>query len=291
MKKLKHYKEEISITQDDFETKDFSSLERYGIYADHKPGIEKYTIGKPLQFNEFFGEGLPELEKESSVYFEMNLSFDIRVSHNGRGDIELVVAQNGKGTHFKFNLKGLNAKQAETAIFEFRRQMTNSAIAKDFYYFIWACYRKQDENADKRKESYEKILSNLEIRFKKLLRWDRYKEVENRKENEIEIIKLVPIERGAKPKSKSEIDKEKIEFLQNVFSAFRELDKKRIKSPKQRDLMPYIYKRHKDIEKKISESLIKHKLDFNHLWQTYLSDKNLESFLNISISTNRVSDN
>lgn len=223
MTKLKHYKvevtSEISETGLDARKKfaESDSGKEFGIFTEQKNGKEKITFGPPLQPNEFSGEGLPKSEDENSLCFEMNFSFDLRVSHNGHGDIELIVAQKGTKRHSIFVLEGLDAKQAEIAVFEFRQRMSNCTVPKDFYYLIWACYRKQDENADVRKESYEKIFSVFESRFRKLLMHGTYKPIESRAENGIEVTKSIAEYRGRekgtknlKPKITLEMIKEKI---------------------------------------------------------------------------------
>lgn len=71
-------------------------------------------------------------------------------------------------------LKGLGAAKASAAVAKFESQIV-SRLQQDIYFLVRACYRNQDENAENRNESYNKIMSNLETRFKDLLKWYRYK--------------------------------------------------------------------------------------------------------------------
>jgi cytochrome c556 len=110
------------------------------------------------------------------------------------------------------------------------------------------------------------------LSFERLLNLIRFKKVEQIKDGGLTmtISTSTPNQGGTNSQTKAEIEKERQAFLKDIFFAFKEMDKKRIASPKQKDLRPYIFNKYKDAEKKLSDTLIKHNLKFNNLWQKYL---------------------
>lgn len=166
---------------------------------------------------------------------EFHIDFDVRYSHDGNGNIELLIARKGAATHFKFPLKGLNAEQAFKTLLDFD-QRNYFFIPDAIYYLAWACYRKQDENAENRNESYDKIMKNLEITFKDLLKWQRYKVIEESEVNGIKITKSAPIQSGRNKGTKKprKLSEKEIENQKNrkhkILEAIREATNSESKS-------------------------------------------------------------
>lgn len=295
MKKANSYRKEIEFDIKGNATESFNKIVEAGLgneFGIFKQSENHFTGGIPLSSYQYEGEGLPQETDNRTHHKEFNLNFDVRFSHDKNGNVELLVAKKGAGRHFKFPLKGLTTMQAELALAEFEQRMINSYIPYILYYIAWACYRKQDDNAERRKESFNKIISNLKTHFKGLFNRKRYKVIEEIEENGIKIAKSESIERGRNPQTKEEIEKQKQRFLEEIFEAFKDFRKShRYTSPKQKDLRPYIYKKLADSEKKISEMLTYHKLDFTKLWQAFLSNPKKEVFFSAVIQTDKIGNN
>lgn len=175
MKKPKSHRKELQFEINGNSTETLKKIDEdvlkneFGIYKFKAGGVEGFTMGRTLGYHELDGEGLPIKKDSKSHHKEFNLSFDVRMSHDGKGNVEFLVAEKGAGTHFKFPLKNLTAMQAQFALAEFEQRMIHSYITQTLYYIAWACYRKQDDSVYKRKESYDNIITNLENHFRNIL--------------------------------------------------------------------------------------------------------------------------
>ncbi len=180
MKKIKSNRKELQFEINGNSTQTLNNIDEdvlrndFGIYKFEANRIKGFTSGRPFGYHEYEGEGLPTDKDSSAHHKEFNLNFDVRISHNGNGNVEFLVAEKGAGTHFKFPLKNLTAIQAEYALAEFEQRMMHSYITQMLYYIAWACYRKQDDSVHNRKESYDKIVANFknyfELCFQKMSR-------------------------------------------------------------------------------------------------------------------------
>ncbi len=152
----------------------------FPIFPSKTSGAEGVTGGRFLDPHEIEGEDLPP-KNDNHAYQEFQINFDVRLAHDGNGNIELFIAKKRARTYFKFPLKGLDARQAIRALIDF-----DQSISKVITYAIQqhasVCYRKQDENRKRRKETYDKLKSVLEYNLKTRLDLWRYKEpkVENK---------------------------------------------------------------------------------------------------------------
>ena len=294
MKKLKSYKKEIrfEIGKEDnvntlIEIADSPEGEEIGLFSFQTSTAKGVTFGRKLGFCEREGRGLPEADNNLPKK-EFHFEFDVRFVLDEADDIELLIAEKDSGTYLKFMLKGLSSEQANTAVIDFEQQIS-TFIKTAIYFHAWACYRKQDENVEKRNESYDNIMANQRIHFKNLLKQKNYKVIEESEKNGIKIVTSESIERGRNPRTRAELEKQKQEFLEELFDGFKEFRKNhRRKTPKQKDLRPYIYKRLIDREKKISEMLSNYQLDFAALWQSFLSSQKKEDFLSIAVLNNKI---
>ncbi len=175
MKKLKTHRKELQfeINESSIETLDKIDegvlRNEFGFYKFENSGAKGFTIGRTFGYHEHEGEGLATEKDSNSHHKEFNHSFDVRMSHDGEGNVEFLVAEKGAGTHFKFPLKNLNEMQAEFALTEFEKRIIHSYITQMLYFTAWACYRKQDDSVHNRKESYSKIVANLENHFRNIL--------------------------------------------------------------------------------------------------------------------------
>ncbi len=119
-------------------------------------------------------------------------------------------------------------------------------------------------------------MDNLETRFKGLLKWKREKVIEVREENGIKITKSAPIQSGANPQTKAEIEKEKQEFRKTVFDALDEIGSGKktqlevglIVFEKESDAKEDI-----DIASRMKHALRKYNLNFKKLLAEYKQKK------------------
>lgn len=281
MKKYNHYKKEIEFKiggEDNIDTlmkiADSPEGEELGIFSVQDSNAKGVTGGRPPNPFEREGKGLPEADNRFPRR-EFHFEFDIRFTLNESEDIELLIAAKDAGTHFKYMLKGLSAEQANAAVIDFEQRISN--VLKDaINIHASACYRKQDENIANRNESYKKIMSYLETRFKGLLKWKRYKPIEVREENGIKITTSVPIQSGANPQTKAEIEKEKQKFTKAVFDALDEIGSGK---KTQLDLGLIVFdkelssKEDIDIPSRMKHALRKYKLNFRELLKEYKQKK------------------
>jgi hypothetical protein len=98
------------------------------------------------------GEGLPAKTANHTFHKEFCVNFDVRLSHDENGNMELLIAEKGAGTHSKMEFQGLNAEQAYVAIVDFQIRLSSLFIPRTIYQLAYACYWKQDENRAKRRE-------------------------------------------------------------------------------------------------------------------------------------------
>jgi hypothetical protein len=244
----------------------------------------------PLSEDEFEGEGLPpKILKEGEHPF-FDFTFEVRIAHDTEGKLELVFAKKGTKRHTIKVFEGLTERQACIAKGNFERKI-RQIIKNACISFAWACYDRQSDSLEKRKETYKGIMEHTSNTYKEALIWERYKTLEEPEENGVKIVKSVPSVVGNKSQTKEEILRERREFLEEIFFAFKELSKKKIKKPKQKDLIRYVLRGYKDKQKKISEMLKKHQLNFNHLWTYSLAYPEFEVFLSVIPTTNKITRN
>lgn len=241
-----------------------------GIFKD-KNGV---TFGRPIGHGEYEGEGLPALEDGLPHVHEFKVTYNIRLSHKGDGDVDLAIAGRNTGRHFRFPIFGLGKDQARMAGFNFRERLNNMIVLHAIYPLFWACYREQDEDAEAQKESYDKIMDNFKVYFERMLRPKRFKVVETREENGIRVTKSEPIEGGRKPKPQASIDKEKLRFKKAVFDA---LDVIKIEGGKrtQTDVGNLVFenesdaKENADIPSRMRHALKRFDLNYKRLLKQY----------------------
>lgn len=288
MKKASSYKKEIEFeigSGDNIDTlmkiADSPEGEELGIFSFQNSNAKGVTIGRKLNHFEREGKGLPTPDSRLPQR-EFHFEFDVRFTLDESEDIELLIATKDAGTHFKYVLKGLSVGQANAAVIDFERQISN-AIKDAIYFHGWACYRKQDENTEHRNESCKKVMSNLETHFKGLLKWKRDKVIEQREENGIKITTYDPFPKGADPQTKEEIEIEKQEFVKAVFDALGEigsgkktqLDVGLIVFEKESDAKQKASKGEKDIDSasRMKHALRKYNLKYKELIKEYEQKK------------------
>jgi hypothetical protein len=223
MKKLKNYRKQIEfkIEEDNLESlvelADSDEGKELGIFKFEATGVKGVTFGRDLGVYESEGEGLPTVKDRNAHHKEFNFNFDVRISHHGSGNVEFLVAEKGAGTHFKFPLKNLTEMQAENALSEFEKRASRSYITKLLYFTAWACYRKQDDNTHRRKESYDKITANLENHFRSILNRKGEKIVNVNEKDGYKITTYEVIERGRNKGTKKprQLSKREIEDRNN----------------------------------------------------------------------------
>jgi len=187
------------------------------------PDGRGFTFGRGLAYCEYEGEGLPEGEGKE-------LTFDLRVVLIEDHTIELQMAVKGSGRHFRFRFENLPDPKLEPdsecffydgkklsafrhtdgrlvnenihlkALYDFLVKV-EFYLPQNAYHLLWACIR-QFEDRKRRIDDYEKIMANLELQFKPLLKFDRFKEVDSKTVHGVEITTLEPIESGRRPGSK-----------------------------------------------------------------------------------------
>ena len=199
-----------------------------GIFKSEAAGIIGVTSGRRLGFHEIEGEGLPTEKDSGSHHKEFNLNFDVRMSHDGKGSVEFLVAKKGARTHFKFPLVNLTAIQAEHALADFEQRMIHSYIMETLYCTAWACYRKQDDSVRKRKEIFDKIIANFEKYFRNILNRRGEKVVSEIEKDGYKITTYEPVESGRNKGTKKprQLSKREIENRNNrkqkILEAIRE---------------------------------------------------------------------
>jgi hypothetical protein len=208
MKKANIYRKEIQFeigNEDNIDTlmkiADSPEGEELGIFSFQDSTAKGVTGGRKLNPFEFEGKGLPN---DNRIYHQnFNVSFEVKIFLNEKGDVELLVAAENSTTHFKFPLSGVSVRQVMIALGNFEYDLINFVIPYSIYYRALACYRKQDGNAKKRKEAYDSIMSNLAGTFGNLLLWRGEKIIEEKEENGITIKTIVPNDKGRNKGSKN----------------------------------------------------------------------------------------
>lgn len=226
MKKLKSYRKEITFEigkEDNIETlmkiADTPEGEEFGISSFQDSNAKGVTVGRKLNPFEREGKGLPN---DNRIYHQnFNVSFEVKIFLNGKGDVELLIAPEKSTTHFKFPLSGISVMQAINALGNFEYDLLNLVIPYSIFHHAWAYYRQQDENAEKRKESYDMIISNLKGTFGNLLLWRGKKTIEEKEENGITIKTIVPNESGRTKGAKNKKPSVTIEQIRNTISSFK----------------------------------------------------------------------
>lgn len=173
MKKAKTIKKELQIEINGNPIETFNKIDEdflkneFGIF---KQSDNCFTGGIPLSSCEYEGEGLPPEKDRNAHNLEFDLNFNVRLSHDGKGNIEFLIAKKGSGRHYRFPIKkGLNALQAEIVMSDFEQRMIYSYIPQTLFQFFWACYRKPDNDAKLRKKCFDLIISNFEAHFRNIL--------------------------------------------------------------------------------------------------------------------------
>ena len=100
MKKAKNYRKELQFEINGISTERLNKIDEdvlrneFGIY---KQSDNCFTMGRAFGYHEHQGEGLPTGKDNSSHHKEFNLNFDIRISHDGKGNVEFLVAEKAWG--------------------------------------------------------------------------------------------------------------------------------------------------------------------------------------------------
>jgi len=250
---------------------------------------ERNKILYPLHKFKHKGKGLPEkVRKESECQF-YTFSFDIRMTHGEEdGTLELGYALKNSDTYTIKPFEGLSGKKSCNAKGDFERNL-HRMIKDTCFILAEVCVKNHTEDFEKKRELLEQVIEHLSLQYKKLLGLGHHKIIEQFENDDgMKVEKSVFIDYGARPQTKEEKEKEKKEFLDEVYSAFRKFKQNHVADPKQKDLMPYMFKMHTDKEKKISEMFKKHNLDFKMLWLIFNATENYDDFINNAIRTNRV---
>ncbi len=260
-----------------------ADLAEFGFFSS---GGNGFSIGRSLDYCEYEGKGLPEWKNGRQLFVELNVNFVVRVTCDRGGTTYLEIHQAGNQSFHSFPFQGIEYRDAVFAAVDFQQRLSHFLINYAMYPLFWALYREKETDSKKKNDAYNAIEANFKTFFKNILKPKREREIGVIEENEIKITSYESIESGRNLQPEAEKQEERIGFLKDVFKAFSELDKKKITKPKQKDLRPYIFPRHADKEKKISEMKKKHRLDYKDLWQKYLTNKTLDGFLS-ALNTER----
>lgn len=241
----------------------------------------------PLGEFEYKGRGLPEKRQIKGEHPLWDLSFDVRIFHDKKGNLELSFACKNSNKHIIKPFEGLTEKQACKASGDFVR-IFGKMMEKTFFILADACVKNQTEDFEKKREFFKEVIEYISYQYKILLGLGHYKIIETTEEDGMKTEKLEFIDYGARPQTEEEVKKEKREFLNELYSAFRKFKQNHIEKPKQKDLMSYMFKMHKDKEKRISEMFKKHNLPFKRLWLIFNGTDNYDDYLNNAIRIKRV---
>jgi hypothetical protein len=233
-----------------------------------------------LDSDKFTGEGLPAKTANHIFHKEFCVNFDVRLSHDENGNMELVIAEKGAGTHSKFQFQGLNARQARRAIPDFHIRLASLFIPRTIYQLAYACYWKQDDNRANRKNSCKNIITELVWSFERLLDLIRFKKVQEIKDGglTITISNSTSTQGGTNPQTKVEIEKEKQEFKKAVFTALELIETEGGKK-KPLDVGFIVFEKESDakenidIASRMKHALNKYKLNFKELLKEYEQKK------------------
>ena len=175
------------------------------------------TVGIPLGYGQYEGKALTELPADRGVFQEINLAFTVRISYDNQGTTYLELIFSGHQTYWSFPFKGVEFRDALFATAEFESRLARFLAQYGIYSLFWALYRQTDEA--QRKESYEKIRSNLEHFFRNILVPKREKEIGVEEAPGVRVTSYARVETGRNPKSTTELDREKKQFQNDVYKA------------------------------------------------------------------------
>ncbi len=284
MKKNNHYKKEIEFKIGEgnedaiIEFAKSAEAKEFGLFYTKFSGGEGFAIGRPPNPFECEGNGLPEPDNRLP-HREFHFEFDVRFTLNESDDIELLIAQKDMPTHFRFMLKGLSPKQAQMALINFEQGISN-AIKDAIYHHASVCYRKQDENRKRRKETYGNLISVLGHNLKTRLDLWRYKKPKVENKGGIKLKTFTPslTQGGTNPQTKVEVEKERQEYKKAVFDALELIETEGGKK-KQLDVGQIVFEKESDVKEDIDvasrmkHALRKYKLNFKELLKEYEQKK------------------
>jgi len=256
--------------------------------------IKKGGLGN----DEYGGEGLPKKILREGEHPFFDAAFDIRLFHGKEGTIEVSLARKNNGKHTFKSYKGLKETQACRAkrIFEMN---ISQFISDACFHLILACMEAQGEDATKKRDFHQKLIEFISKQYREILGLRREVIIEEIEKDSEKITKIGFIDVGVRPQTKEEIEKERKLFLEDLYKAFQRFRESHRRSlPSQKNLISYKFscfnnKKKKideiaDKEKKISEMLKKHHLDFNKLRLIFNATENLNDFITNAVLTIRV---
>ena len=250
---------------------------------------EKEKILRPLNKYEYEGEGLPLKTLKEGEHPFSDLTFTIRIFHDQEGNLELATYLKGTKRYRLIPFEGLNENQACNAKGTFGKNIIR-IIESTCFTLANAAYEKQKGGFEQKKEMLDTIVKNTSNEYKAILELGHEKIIEQTEGNGIKTVKTIFIDVGAKPQSEKELEKEKRKFIDEIYSAFVKFKRNHIRTPNQKDLMPYLFKGYKDKEKKISTMMKKHRFKFRQMWFVFNATDNINDFVNNIILTIRVTD-
>jgi hypothetical protein len=196
-----------------------------------------FTIGKGLSSFEEEGEGLPD-----GTGVEM--TFDFRVVIEEGGAVELQVARKGSGRRSRFRIEGLPdpsvGVEKDGRLYFDNRQLSASSrflvnldTALAYYsYLLLRAYLAEKDPLEKKRRLYDKVVRDIETRFRPLLYLDpsKQKEIERSEIQGIKVTTYAPSRGGRtrgtkgtrKPSGKEKA--RKVQFLNEIVQAIRELN-------------------------------------------------------------------
>lgn len=245
-------------------------LESFGLYAYEAEGVRGFTIGTPLQPREHRGEGLPELGDNRGLIDQWNLNLDIRVSYDGDGKTYLEIARPGSGTFHRFEFGGIEFDEAIRATGKFNNRFETFLIYYGLSPLFSALYRSRHSEKKDRLDTLETLKEHYENVFKSILNPKRTREIESREmKSGIQVTNYERIESGREPQTKDQKEREKADFIHNVYCAFRTLDQENRKRS-QYNVAVMIFdgqrsKARKELEKAIGNRLRKFELRWKQL--------------------------
>lgn len=248
---------------------------------------ERDEILYPLGEFEVRGKGLPEEIPKEGDHPSLDLSFDIRISHDKEGNIELSYAWKNSDKHTILPFKVSTEKESCKASGDLQKNIQR-AIENTCFMLATACVENQLKSFEDKRKLHNEILESISYRYKPLLGLGHYKTIEVTEKDGIKTEKSVFIDYGAKPQTSEEKEKEKQDFLDDLYLAFLKIKTKQIQKPKQKDLMPYMFKMHSDKQKKISETFKKHNLAFKAVLRIFNATSNYDDFINNAIRTKKI---
>lgn len=195
------------------------------------------TFGKGLSSFEQEGEGLPEGCGDE-------MSIDFRVVIEDGGAVELQVARKGSGRHARLRIEGLpdpsipvikNGKKRyeNRQVSGVNNFLVNLDTSLTFYSgLLLKAYLARKDSLKRRRSLYDRVMRDIDIRFKSLLYYDpaKVKEVDRQSVGGIEIVTTVQTKggrtKGTKGTRKASVKEmtRKEQYLKEISQAIRELD-------------------------------------------------------------------